>query len=111
MKIRRFGNLIKESVINSRSFSEIKVKIPCKKKLYEEYPDQSFIVVLNSSGKVIIYEKGYKNTFNNLREVVSLFGSKFFNHSIVGTEFGDNLKKYYEDKTGLEVRDIYKIKL
>jgi len=113
MKIDRLSKdtMIKESVINSSSFNKIKVKGLCKKKVFEKFPGQSLIVVLDNDGKVVIYEDKHKNTFTNLREVVSLFGSKFFKHSLLDTDEGQEIKEFYESRTGLKVRDIYKDKL
>lgn len=110
MKVRRFNskNKLNEAVINTKSFMGIKVKAPCKKKLFEEFPNDAFIIVFDDTGKVIIYDEKHKNTFNNLREVVELFGSKFFKYSILGSEFGDKLKEFYETKTGMKIRNIYK---
>jgi hypothetical protein len=104
----------KKVVLNSKSFQTVKVKGPCKKGIFEMFPDSAFIVVLDDTGKVIVYEKNVKNTFKNLREVISLFGSKFFKYSILegdhATEYGPLLKDFYEKSTGLKVRNIYKYK-
>ena len=101
----------KKIVINSKTFdSKIKVKSKCKKKIFEIYPKDSFIVVLDDTGKVIIYENSriQKNTFNNLREVIELFGSEFFKYPLSNTTIGENIINYYESKTGLKIREIYK---
>jgi len=113
MKIDRLSKdrMIKESVINTSSFNKIKVKALCKKNIFETYPGYSFIVVLDNGGKVIIYDDKHKNSFQNLREVVGLFGSKFFKDSMLGTDEGEELKNFYETKTGLKIRDIYKLKI
>jgi len=105
MRLNRLSNneLLKESVINSKSFLGIKVKTPCKKKIFDEYVNDSFIFVLNKNGKVVVYEKGGKNTFNNLREYVTLFGSKFFKNPISNTDLGKQLKDYYEKNTGCDI--------
>ena len=99
------------SVINTSNFKKIKVKKPCRKKIFDMYPEQSFIVVLDDNGKVIIYDEHQKNTFNNLRDVISLFGSDFFKKPISDTDIGKALIDYYEKSTGLKVREIYKCKL
>jgi len=109
MKIDRLSKdtMIKESVINTATFNKIKVMGSCKKKVFDKFTGQSLIVVLDNDGKVVIYEDKHKNTFTNLREVVSLFGSKFFKHSLLDTEEGKEIKEFYENRTGLKIRDIY----
>ena len=98
-------------IINTRSFSSIKVKARCKKKLFEVFKDYSFIVVLDETGVVILYERKGKTTFKNLREFISLFGSRFFKGRITDSELGMGLIKYYEYRTNIKVRDIYKYKI
>jgi phage regulator Rha-like protein len=103
--------MIKESVINTSTFTKIKVKTLCKKKIFDKYKDLSIIIVLDNNGKVVVYEDKHKNTFTNLREVVGLFGSEFFKNSLLETDEGKEIKEFYENRTGLKVRDIYKDKL
>lgn len=109
--INRFENYLKESVIGTLSFKKIIIKNKCKKKIFDLYPNDSFIIVLNETGKVIVYDKKFKNAFNNLNEVISLFGSHFFYHPISKTELGSNLIEYYEKNTNCKIREIYKFKL
>jgi len=110
-KLSKKAKMIKESVINTASFTKIKVKGLCKKKIFDKYKGLSLIIVLEDDGKVVIYEDKHKNTFTNLREVVSLFGSKFFKHSLLDSEEGMEIQEFYESRTGLKVRDIYGYKL
>jgi hypothetical protein len=110
-KNNKNNNNLNESVINSSSFLKIKVKTRCKSFLFDKFPNDAFIVVLNKTGQVIIYEKKHKIAFNNLREVISLFGSKFLHYPLSETGIGNDLFDYYFDKTGLEIREIYKYNL
>lgn len=98
---------LNESIINTKSFKNIKVKAPCHDKIFNVYPNMSFIIVLDKGGSVVLYENGSKNTFKNLREFISLFGSKFFRHSIKETNIGMEIIKQFEESTGSSVRDIY----
>jgi len=103
--------LVKEAVINSASFNKIKAVGPCQKKIFELFPNDAFIVVFDQGGKVVIYEESGRNSFDNLREVVSLFGSRFFNHSVLKKEYGQLMIDFYEKGTGIKVRDIYQYEL
>ena len=110
MKIDKL-DLINENVINSKNFKSIKIKTKCTITIFEKYPNESFIFVLEKNGKVIIYEKNHKNTFTNLREVIGLFGSDFFDHSIINEPHGIKIKESFENNTGLSVRNIYQTKI
>lgn len=100
---------MKKIIINSKTFKKnIKVKGKCRKKIFEEYPNDSFIIVLDNNGKVVVYERTTKNIYSNLKEFISLFGSKFFKNKITDENIGMELKEYYEKKTGQTVRNIYK---
>ena len=101
----------KAVVINTRSFSDIKVDAPCKKKLFEIYKNDSFIVVLDKTGAVVLYERKGRTSFKNLRDFISLFGSDFFKGKITNTGLGKGLMRYYESLTNVRVRDIYKYKI
>jgi len=105
--IKKYGKKLNESVINISNFSKIKLKVPCILKIFEKFPKYSFIVVLDDNGKVIIYERKNKITFNNLREVVSLFGSRFFKYPLSETGIGKPLIDFYEKESGLKIREIY----
>ncbi len=102
--------LLKEAILNSKSFNTMKIKGFCEKSIFDIYENDGFVIVIDNNGKTILYENGSRNTFENLREFIELFGSKFLKHSILDTERGRRIKKIYEDTTGLIVRNIYQYK-